>query len=205
MADRSDNIKPRDIALLQARVANPTASSRELSNLLNEEYDIHLSHNHVNTLLREMQSEDLFRETVIPRRTLFNHYIFRIGFHYPNFEDNWEECREILIEDPHVLMFFNADSKYRWQLITQFRTNEQMDDWVTAFFEEHGEMIDEFDTTSVHNLHKFSTDAEIFDDMLIETEEGRGYLANRTDLDTDDGSTVEEVDQEDTDNPSQRE
>lgn len=194
MAEKPDDIKPRDIALLQARAANPTASSRELSNLLNEEYGIHLSHNHVNTLLREMQSEDLFRKTVLPRRTLFNHYIFRIGFHYPNFKNNWKECREMLIEDPHVLMFFNADSEYRWQLITQFRTNEQMNDWVIAFFEEHGEMIDEFDTTSIHNLHKFSTDAEIFDDMLIETEEGRGYLANRTDHDTDDESTEEEID-----------
>ncbi|MDQ2052915.1 helix-turn-helix domain-containing protein [Natronolimnohabitans sp. A-GB9] len=194
MGDESDDIKPRDIALLQARVANPTASSRELSDLLDEEYDIHLSHNHVNTLLREMQSDDLFRKTVIPRRTLFQHYIFRIGFHYPNFKENWEDCHEMLVEDPHVLMFFNADSKYRWQLITQFRTNEQMDNWVTAFFEEHGELIDEFETTSIHHLHKFKTDAAIFDDMLSETEEGRGYLENRNGPSSDGKSVLDTAD-----------
>lgn len=180
-----NDVKPRDIALLRVRIANPTASSRELSDILKEEYDISLSHNHVNTLLREMEQEDLFRRTVVPRRTLFQHYLFRIGFHYPNFKEHWEDCHRTLVEDPHVLMFFNADSKYRWQLITQFRTTDQMDEWVTGFFEEHGEIIDEFETTSVHNLHKFKTDAAIFDDMLSETEEGQQYLENRGDLDTE--------------------
>ncbi len=183
--DTLNDVEPRDIALLQARIANPTASSRELSDILKEEYDISLSHNHVNTLLREMENDDLFRRTVVPRRTLFQHYQFRIGFHYPNFKDNWEECHQTLVEDPHVLMFFNADSKYRWQLITQFRATEQMDEWVTEFFEEHGDIIDEFETTSLHNLHKFKTDAAIFDDMLSETEEGRQYLENRGELETE--------------------
>jgi len=166
----------RDFILLQARIANPTASSRELSDILDETYGISLSHNHVNTLLREMETEGLFRKTVVPRRTLFKHYVFRIAFHYPNYKEHWEECYDTLVNDPHVLMFFNADDKYRWQLIAQFRSTEQMDEWVTEFFEEHGSVIDEFETTSVHNLHKFKTDAAIFDDLIAESEEGREYL-----------------------------
>jgi DNA-binding Lrp family transcriptional regulator len=177
--DLLTEIDARDLILLQARISNPTASSRELSEILDEEYDISLSHNHVNTLLREMESEGLFRKTVVPRRTLFKHYVFRIAFHYPNFEDHWEDCYEALVDDPHVLMFFNADDKYRWQLITQFRSTDQMDEWVTDFFEAHGAVIDEFETTSVHNLHKFSTDAAIFDDLISETEAGQQYLDKR--------------------------
>jgi len=191
MVDELSDVQPRDIALLQARVANPTASSRELRDILNEEYDIDLSHNHVNTLLRQMESDDLFRRTVVPRRTLFQHYIFRIGLHYPNFADHWEDCHETLVNDPHVLMFFNADSKYRWQLIAQFRSNDQMDEWITEFFEEHGEVIDDFETVSIHNLHKFKTDAAIFDDMLVETEEGREYLETRDAHVADDDPTGE--------------
>jgi hypothetical protein len=185
MDDTSEfvDIGARDIALLQARIANPTASSRKLSDILDEEYGISLSHNRVNSLLREMERKDLFRKTVVPRRTIFQHYLFRIGFHYPNFKDHWEECHETLVDDPHVLMFFNADSKYRWQLITQFQTTEKMDRWVTEFLEEHGEIIDSFDTTSIHNLHKFKTDAAIFDDILSGTEKGREYLAGRELLD----------------------
>lgn len=179
------DIGPRDIALLQARIANPTASSRKLSDILGEEYGISLSHNRVNSLLREMEQKDLFRKTVVPRRSIFRHYLFRIGFHYPNFKDHWEECHETLVNDPHVLMFFNADSKYRWQLITQFQTTQKMDRWVTEFLEEHGEIIDSFDTTSIHNLHKFKTDAAIFDEILSGTEKGREYLAGRELLDDD--------------------
>lgn len=186
--DTLSDVGPRDIALLQARIANPTASSRELSDILYEEYGISLSHNHVNTLLREMEDDDLFRRTVVPRRSLFQHYLFRIGFHYPNFEEHWRACHETLTSDPHVLMFFNADSRYRWQLITQFRSTAQMDDWITSFFERHGQVIDEFETTAIHNLHKFKTDAKIFDDMLTETEEGRAYLERRGDLETTDDS-----------------
>ena len=186
--DTLAEIGPRDLILLQARIANPTASSRELSEILKEEYGISLSHNHVNTLLREMETDGLFRKTVVPRRTLFKHYVFRIAFHYPNFRDHWEDCYDTLVEDPHVLMFFNADHKYRWQLITQFRSTEQMDEWVTSFFEDHGEVIDEFETTSVHNLHKFKTDAAIFDDLISETEEGREYLERRGALDSEAGA-----------------
>ncbi|RLM53935.1 helix-turn-helix domain-containing protein [Halobellus sp. Atlit-31R] len=186
--DTLADIGARDLILLQARIANPTASSRELSEILSEEYDISLSHNHVNTLLREMETDGLFRKTVVPRRTLFKHYVFRIAFHYPNFKEHWEDCYDTLVDDPHVLMFFNADHKYRWQLITQFRSTEQMDEWVTTFFEDHGDVIDEFETTSVHNLHKFKTDAAIFDDLISETEGGQEYLERRGDFDPDAGT-----------------
>ena len=177
----TENISPRDLAILKVRVANPTASTRELSSILETEYDITLSHNRINEILRDLAEEEVFRETIIPNESLFNHYLFRIAFFYPNFAEHWEECYWSLVEDPHVMMFFLADSDYHWHVVAHFRRSEQMQRWVHEFFKEHGDLISQFHNTNLFNVHKFHTDAAIFDDILAETDEGQGYLDNRTD------------------------
>ena len=174
------DVSPRNIAILKVRVANPTASTRELSDILAAEYGIELSHNRVSEILREMAEEGLYRETVIPDQSIFDHYLFRVAFYYPNFEEYWEECYWALRDDPHVLMFFNADSEYHWQFITQFRTTDKMQRWIHEFFKEYGPFISGFHNTVLHQVHKFQTDAEVFDSMLRETEEGRQYLRAST-------------------------
>ncbi|MFC4246071.1 helix-turn-helix domain-containing protein [Natribaculum luteum] len=181
----SDSISARDIVILKARVANPTASTRELSKILEDEYGISLSHNRINEILREMSEKDIFKKTILPHENLFRHYLFRIGFYYPNFEEYWEDCYWDLVNDPNILMFFNADSNYQWHAIAQFRTNEQMQRWVHNFFKEHGQLISQFHNTMLHNVHKFQTDAEIFDDILRETEEGRQYLSRKQEKETE--------------------
>ncbi|MGM0605485.1 MAG: helix-turn-helix domain-containing protein [Halobacteriota archaeon] len=172
----SGDISPRDIVILKARVANPTASSRELSDILAETHDIELSHNRINEILRDMSERDVFRETIIPDERIFRHYLFRVAFYYPNFEDNWEDCYWDIVDDPHVLMFFNADSHYHWQIIAQFRTDEQQQKWVHQLFKKHGDVFAQFHTTMLHTVHKFQTDAAVFDDMLSETPAGMQYL-----------------------------
>lgn len=171
-----EDIPPRDIVILKARVANPTASTRELSDILAEKHGIDLSHNRINEILRDMAERDVFRETIVPDERIFRHYLFRIAFHYPNFEESWEDCYWDLVNDPHILMFFNADSDYHWHIIAQFRTDEQQQRWIHQLYKDHGDMFDKFHTTMLHTVHKFRTDAEIFDDMLDETLEGQEYL-----------------------------
>jgi len=170
------DVSPRDILILKLRVEFPTASTRELSDILDTEFDVDLSHNRINEILREMSEAGLFRETIVPDEEIFHHYLFRIAFDYSNFESHWEACYWDLVEDPHVLMFFNADSHYHWQIIAQFRRNEQMERWIHEFFKTHGEVLSQFHNTMLHNVHKFQTDAEIFDDLLLETEAGRQFL-----------------------------
>ncbi|RQG94836.1 helix-turn-helix domain-containing protein [Natrarchaeobius chitinivorans] len=172
----SDDISPRDVVILKVRVANPTASTRELSEILAEKHDINLSHNRINEILREMAEEDMFRETIIPDERLFRHYLFRIAFFYPNFDEYWESCYWDIVNDPHVLMFFNADGNYHWHIIAQFRTDEQQQKWVHQLFKQYGPLIAQFHTTMLHTVHKFQTDAEIFDDVLEETPAGKQYL-----------------------------
>jgi hypothetical protein len=174
--ENSFNVSPRDIAILKARVDYPTSSTRELSHILDEEYGISLSHNRINEILRTMSEEQIFRETILPNREIFRHYLFRVSFNFPKFEDNWRECYDALQNDPHVLMFFTADSNYQWHAIAQFRTDDQMERWVHEFFKTHGELISQFHNTMLHSVHKFQTEAAVFDDILVETEEGRQYL-----------------------------
>ncbi|WP_101295939.1 helix-turn-helix domain-containing protein [Halegenticoccus soli] len=176
MNDNSFDVSPRDITILKARVANPTASTRELSEILEDEYGISLSHNRINEILRMMSEEEIFRETILPNREMFRHYLFRLSFNFPKFEENWRECYNVLQNDPHVLMFFTADSNYQWHVIAQFRTDNKMERWVHEFFVEHGELIDQFHNTMLHSVHKFKTEAAIFDNILLETEEGQKYL-----------------------------
>lgn len=170
------DVPPRDVVILKARVANPSASTRELSELLEEKYGISLSHNRINEILRSMAEEGIFREAILPTREIFQHYLFRIAFNFPAFESRWRESYEAFVADPHVLMFYNADSTYHWQVIAQFRSNHQMERWVHELFKAHGELLDEFDITMLHNIHKFQTDAAIFDDLLAESEDGQEYL-----------------------------
>jgi len=175
------DIPPRDVLILKLRVDNPTASTRELSRILETEYDVSLSHNRINEILREMADSGVFRETVVPDEDIFRFCLFRFEFNYPNFADQWEECYWDLVDDPHVFMFFNADSRYHWQLVMQFRSIDQMGRWIHEFFKYHGDLISGFHNTMLHRVHKFQTDAAVFDDILRETEEGREYLENNTD------------------------
>ncbi|GAD53096.1 hypothetical protein MBEHAL_1856 [Halarchaeum acidiphilum MH1-52-1] len=186
------DISPRDVVILKVRVEYPTVSTRELSDVLETEYGIDLSHNRINEILRGLSESGAFRETILPDQEMFRHYLFRIAFHYPNFADAWESCYWDLREDPHVLMFFNADSRYHWHLITQFRSDDQMGRWVHDFFKEHGDLIEQFHNTMLHNVHKFQTDAAMFDDILVETEEGRSYLEEHYGVVRDAGSTPDE-------------
>ncbi|MFC7131620.1 MULTISPECIES: helix-turn-helix domain-containing protein [Salinibaculum] len=180
MTDTNDaddiGFSPRDIAILKARIKYPTASVRELQETLDEEYDISLSHNRVNEILRELKSEGLFRLFAAPAMRLFEYHLFRVSFHYPSFEERWEDCHADLVRDPHVILFFTAEDYHQWQFITQFRTDEDSEEWKLEFFQKHGDIIAEFDKTSLPSVHKFDIDAAIFDDVLQEHDEGEQFL-----------------------------
>lgn len=177
-SDFDADLSPRDIVLLKVRIDNPTAPVREIRDILEEEYGIELSHNRVNELLRDMSDSDVFRKAVLPNKQIFDYYLFRIAFHYPNFEQQWEECYWELIEDPHVVMFCNADGYYYWQLFTQFNSDREAERWIHHFFEKHGSLIAQFDNTKLPTVHKFHSEASIFDELLWQSEEGREYLEN---------------------------
>lgn len=170
------DLSPRDIVLLKVRIEHPAAPVREIRDVLEERYGISLSHNRVNELLRELETEEVFRTEAVPNRELFQYHLFRIAFHYPNFEEKWEDCYWELMEDPHVVLFANADDYYYWTLVTQFNDDSEAERWIHHFFKKHGELIAQFDNTKLPTVHKFFTDGDILNERLWETEEGRRFL-----------------------------
>lgn len=166
----------RDITILKARIKYPTASVRELRDVLESEYDISLSHNRVNDILREFKSDSLYQFSATLNEAMFKQYFFQVSFHSPEFENRWEECYTDLVRDPHVIMFFTADRYYQWQFVTQFRTEEDSNEWRNDFFQRNGDIIAEMDRTALKDINKFGMDAAILDDILTEREGGSEYL-----------------------------
>jgi len=167
---------PRDITILKARIKYPTASVRELRDVLESEYDISLSHNRINDILREFKSDGLYRFSAMLNEALFEQYLFQVSFHYPEFGNRWEECYTDLVRDPHVIIFFTAERYYQWQFITQFRTEEASNEWRNDFFQRNGDIIAEMDRTALKNINKFGVDATILDDILSQRDGGEDYL-----------------------------
>ncbi|MGA9402348.1 helix-turn-helix domain-containing protein [Haladaptatus sp.] len=181
-----DDISARDIAILKARIEHPTASVRELKERLEDQYGISLSHNRVNDILRDLSDKDVFRQVSLLNESFFEYHLFQIAFHYPNFEDRWEECYDDLMNDPHVLMFFNADDYHHWQFIARFRKHEKSETWKHEFFKKHGDLIAQFDSSSLPEIHKFRDDTQVLERILQETAEGRKFMESE-DGKTEDG------------------
>lgn len=186
------DIPPRDVAILKARLKYPAASVRELTDVLETEYDIDLSHNRVNDILNEIKEQDFYQETGLLNKSLLNYHLFRIAFHYPSFEERWEDCYTDLMNDPHVVMFFNADDYHHWQFVTQFVDNKHSEEWKHEFFTKHGDLIAQFDKTAMPTVHKLQFDPAVLDDFLAETEEGMQYLENSVRPDSTSATTEAE-------------
>lgn len=185
---------PRDIAILQARVANPEKPVSELRDVLEADYGISLSHNRVNEILNEMRDEGVFSMRAVPNRHLFEHYLFRVGFEYSNFDAHWEDCYDSLLEDPHVVLFASADDPREWQFVAQFATAADSEAWRREFASEHGDLIAEVDKTAFPTVHKFETAAAVFDDLLADmgAEEFVDATEDSTELDDLDWDSPEQ-------------
>lgn len=169
-------LSPRDVVILKARLAYPDASVREIRDRLEGEYDISLSHNRVNEILREMRDEELFKQPVLPDESFLEYYRCELSFEYANFEDNWEACYDTLLADPHVVTFFEAVGTHHWELTTAFLSDGQAQSWFHDLFAEYGDLIDEFERVKLPTVHKNRVDAGILDDLLAATDEGQEYL-----------------------------
>jgi len=160
------DLSARDIAILKARVKYPDAPVSKIRDILEDEFDISLSHNRVNEILNDMRDDDIFSMQAVPNRNIFEYYLFQVAFHYSNFDENWKECFEQLRDDPHVVMFVSADDYHEWQFLAQFASSEESEDWRHEFVKEYGNFIAQIDKTAFPTMHKFETSAAVFDDLL---------------------------------------
>lgn len=188
------DLSPRDVAILKARVKYPEKPVSELRDILEEEFEISLSHNRVNEILNEMEAQDVFSMQAVPNRTIFEYYLFQVSFHYSNFDENWERCYRKLLDDPHVVLFCSADDYHEWQFVAQFASPEHSEEWRHEFVKEYGDFVAQIDKTAFPTVHKFETTAAVFDDLLRQMG-GEEYVGSDSQVDEGDATDRVSVNQ----------
>ncbi|MGM0604716.1 MAG: winged helix-turn-helix domain-containing protein [Halobacteriota archaeon] len=160
--------KQRDFKILRELASDPQISSRELATILEEKYDIDVSHVTVSETIRRMRQENVFREAILPNENYYNFALFEFKFSPENFGEHWEEAMEYIMDDKHTLMYFISNGEYQWKTIMMFRTRQAESRWIHEFYKRHGQVVSNVRNSVVHNLLKFRTDPEIFE-LLDET------------------------------------
>ncbi|AFK20712.1 winged helix-turn-helix domain-containing protein (plasmid) [Haloferax mediterranei ATCC 33500] len=169
MSDQTDapnwTFKERDIAILRELTQDPQLSSRELTSILEEKYDIEVSHVTVSESIREMRNEGVFREAIIPNEEYYTFSLFEFKFNPENFEEGWRDAMEYIRNDPHTLFYFLSDGEYQWKTVMMFSNLQDESRWIHEFYKEHGDVVDNIRNSVVHNVLKFRTDPEIFEGL----------------------------------------
>ncbi|THE65173.1 winged helix-turn-helix domain-containing protein [Salinadaptatus halalkaliphilus] len=163
------DFKDRDIAILCELSSDPQLSSRELTDVLKRNYDIDVSHVTVSESIRRMRNEGVFREAIIPNEDYYIFSLFEFKFNAENFADNWRDAMEFIKEDAHTLFFFLSDGEYQWKTVMMFRSRRQASQWIHNCYKEHGDVIANLRNSAIHNVLKFQTDPQIYEDLRDET------------------------------------
>lgn len=157
--------KDRDIVILRELSANPQISSRRLTEILDEEYGIDVSHVTVSESIRKMREEGVFRETIVPNEEYFIFGLFEFKFNPENFEEGWREAMEYIRDDQHTLFYFLSDGEYQWKSVMMFPDRQSESHWIHEFYKEHGAVIENIRNSVIHNVLKFRTDPELLNDL----------------------------------------
>jgi DNA-binding Lrp family transcriptional regulator len=157
--------KERDIVILRELSANPQISSRKLTEILDEEYDIDVSHVTVSESIRKMRQQGVFREAIVPNEEYFIFGLFEFRFNTENFEEGWRDAMEYIRDDQHTLFYFLSDGEYQWKSVMMFPDRRSESQWIHEFYKVHGAVIDNIRNSVIHNVLKFRTDPELLNDL----------------------------------------
>jgi hypothetical protein len=171
-SDRPDwEFKRRDVLVLRELSRNPQLSSRDLSRILEEKYDITVSHVTVSESIRGMRERGVFREAVIPNEEYFIFALFEFRFNTERFADGWRDAMEYVRDSPNTLFFFLSDGEYQWKSVMMFPDRTSESRWIHECYKAHGGVIENIRNSVVHNVLKFRTDPELLD-SLHDAEDG---------------------------------
>jgi DNA-binding Lrp family transcriptional regulator len=160
--------KERDVLVLKELSRDPQLSSRDLADILEEKYDIDVSHVTVSESIRGMREHGVFREAIIPNEEYFIFGLFEFKFDPTNFEEGWREAMETIRTSPNTLFYFLSDGEYQWKSVMMFASREAESKWIHEFYKQHGEVVDNLRNSVIHNVLKFRTDPEILDSLHSE-------------------------------------
>ncbi|MDZ7702796.1 MAG: winged helix-turn-helix domain-containing protein [Halobacteriales archaeon] len=157
--------KERDVIILRELAKDPQISSRELTGVLEEEYDIDVSHVTVSESIRKMRESDVFREVIMPNEGYFSFSLFEFKFDPEHFADGWRDAMEYVHADEHTLLYFLSTGEYQWKSVMLFRDSEQQSRWIHEFYKEHGAVVENIRNSVMHNVLKFRADPALFDEF----------------------------------------
>ncbi|MFC7077560.1 winged helix-turn-helix domain-containing protein [Haloarcula halophila] len=166
MPDRE--FKERDVYILRELAADPQRSSRELADILDEQYGIDVSHVTVSESIREMRDAGVFREAIVPNESLFNFALFEFKFNPEHFADAWHDAMVYIRDDRHTLFYFLSDGAYQWKSVMMFPSRQAESKWIHEFYKRHGNVVQNVRNSVVHNVLKFRTDPELFTELTAE-------------------------------------
>jgi len=152
----------KKLYLIKEKISNPSATLKELSKALHSKYSIKISHSRVADLLREMKTEGLMREAVIPNERYFIFAFFEFSNSGNNFSE-WRKTYEYLKNSPNTLLVFLTDGKRRWKVLCVFRSFREITKWLHDFVNEQGAEISSTNLSIVYKIHKFSFSHELIE------------------------------------------
>ena len=155
------NFKERDIYILQELSADPQLSSRELARILDEKYDIDVSHVTVSESIRGMREEGVFREAIVPNEEYFIFGMFEFKLDPEHFDETWRDALEAIRGSPNTLFMCLSDGEYQWKSIMMFPNRRAESRWIHEFYKNHGKSVQNIRNSVVHNVLKFRTDPEL--------------------------------------------
>jgi DNA-binding Lrp family transcriptional regulator len=153
----------RDICILKELARDPQLSSRKLAERLESEYNLEVSHVTVSESVREMRERGVFRDAILVNESYFNFSLLEFRFDPDHFADHWREAMNYIRDDERTLFYSLSNGEYQWKAIMLFTSLEAESRWLHEFYKEHGPVVDNIRTTSLHNVLKFRTDPELFD------------------------------------------
>jgi hypothetical protein len=153
--------KPRDVYVLRELSRDPQLSSRDLARILEEEYDIGVSHVTVSESIRGMREHGVFREAVIPNEEYFIFGLFEFKLNPENFADGWRDAMAYIRDSPNTLFYFLSDGAYQWKSVMMFASRQAESKWIHEFYKAHGPVVENIRNSVIHNVLKFRTDPEI--------------------------------------------
>jgi len=160
--------KERDIIILKELAKNPQVSSRDLTDILEADYDIDVSHVTVSESIRKMRDEGVFREAIIPNETYFIFALFEFKFNPEHFAEGWREAMEYIRDHENTLFYFLSDGEYQWKSVMMFPTRQSESEWIHQFYKDHGSVVHNIRNTVVTNVLNFGTNPDLFDSLRSE-------------------------------------
>jgi DNA-binding Lrp family transcriptional regulator len=159
--------KQRDICILKELSQEPQLSSRKLAERLSEKHGVTVSHVTVSESVRKMRERGVFRDAILINEEFFTFSLFQFKFDPSQFADEWRNAMEYIRGDEHTLFYSLSTGTYQWTTIMLFTDHEQESKWLHEFYKTHGDVVDGIKVDALHNVIKFRTDPELFDELPV--------------------------------------